>query len=508
MEAFLAERRKKTSRFDRNGIPEDPALARLRLLRRTVRDDPTRIGKMVQFLKTPYMIRESCHVELAQTIAVLPNLKYVDLPEGMFSDEPTYTTLRLEVQARCPNIRKTTYVRGSEHSFSTLASGHIWPHLEVLELSNLKIDPKIMRAVLSSLPNLRALKVSETYSLSDEVLIADENLPPLPALEELVLKDTPSLTSAGLVDYLSFYETQKSLKVLTLKDTGIQPWRLQDVLSMAPSLKTLAIQSKISEPFPTGEPLQPLTHKRLRTLRYEISASSSAGPFTTQGYHSYLANSVLSGGLPRLRRLYVLDEQFPNQLQNLPPPNATFASGRVRSSSNSSAHKPPSLRVSPPGSSPVSSPTRQYFGSVASPTRQNFSQAPNPNRFSSNNPFAQGPGGLPPTQTLEVFTKSDEFGKWNFARVDSFTGAGAAPPRRPTSSYGLAADVAGQGWDRGEARRSIMIGNGTGGFLPVPGDETNAGGFTLGPVPVPGYSDVLRPGSRGGDVRRSRGMWK
>ncbi|QPG96953.1 hypothetical protein C2857_005537 [Epichloe festucae Fl1] len=504
LEAFLAERRKKTSRFDRNGIPEDPALARLRLLRRTVRDDPTRLGKTVQFLKTPYMIRESCHVELAQTIAVLPNLKYVDLPEGMFSDETAYATLRLEVQARCPNLRKTTYLGGSERSFSTLMSGQIWPYLEVLELRRLKVDPKILRGVLTCLTNLRALKVAETYSLSDEVLAADENLPPLPAVEELVLKDTPSLTSVGLVDYLSFYETQKSLKVLTLKDTGIQPWKLQEVLAMAPSLKTLAIQAKVKDSFPSGEGVQPLVHKRMRTLRYEISAKSSAGPFATQGYYSYLSNSVLSGGLPRLRRLYVLDEQFPDQLQNLPPPpTPTFAAGRVRSGSNASAHSPPSLRVSPPGNGPLS---------PKSHTRQNMSSISNPNRFSSNNPFAQmagrgGPGsGLPPIQTLEVFTKSDEFGKWNFARIDSYMGSAAAAPRRPNSSYGLAADVAGQGWDRGEARRSIMIGNGTGGFLPLPGGEGAQEAFSLGSVPVPpGGPDTTRPRSSGGD--RNRAMW-
>ncbi|KAK2603752.1 hypothetical protein QQS21_004037 [Conoideocrella luteorostrata] len=498
LEAFLAERRKKTSRFNRNGIPEDPALARLRLLRRTVRDDPTRLGKTVQYLKTPYQIRESCHVELAQTIAVLPNLRYVDLPEGMFCDEPTYATLRLEVQARCPNLRKMTYVGGAELSFSTLMSGQIWPDLEVLELKSLKVDPKVLRGVLASVTNLRALKVAETYSLSDEVLIADENLPPLPAVEELVLKDTPSLTSIGIVDYLSFYETQNALKVLTLKDTGIQPWKLQEVLAMAPSLKTLAIQLKVKDSFPTGEAIQPLVHKRLRTLRYEISATSSAGPFATQGYYSYLANSVLAGGLTRLRRLYVLDEQFPDQLQSLPPPTPGFSAGRVRSGSNASANRPPSLRVSPPGTGPLppTSPTRHHMPTVA-----------NPNRFSSNNPFAQkaSRGGLPTIHTLEVFTKSDEFGQWNFARVDSFMGSAAAPPRRPTSSYGLAADVAGQGWDRGEARRSIMIGNGSGGFLPVPGGEEGPGGFPFGPVPVPGGLDMMRPRSSGGE--RNRAMW-
>ncbi|PHH72294.1 hypothetical protein CDD83_5001 [Cordyceps sp. RAO-2017] len=290
LEAVLAEKRKKTSRFDRNGIPEDPALARLRLFRRTVRDDPTRIGRLVQFLKTPYMIRESCHVELAQTIAVLPNLQYVDLPEGMFSDEPNYATLRLEVQARCPNLRKMTYVRGSERSFPMLATGQVWRYLEVLELDRLDVDPVVLRAVLASLTRLRALKVTETPSFSDEVMSSDDGLPPLPALEELILKDAPRMTAAGLVEYLSWNETQRSLKVLTIKDTGVQPSRLQDVLVMAPSLRTLAIQAKVSEPFPSAEGPPLLCSMRLKTLRFEISATPAAGPYATPGYYSYLAS--------------------------------------------------------------------------------------------------------------------------------------------------------------------------------------------------------------------------
>ncbi|KAG6009964.1 hypothetical protein E4U21_000735 [Claviceps maximensis] len=523
LEVYLAERRKKKSRFDRNGIPEDPALARLRLLRRTVRDDPTRLGKTVQFLKTPYMIRESYHVELAQTIAVLPNLKYVDLPEGMFSDEPMYATLRLEVQARCPNLRKTTFLGGSENSFQTLMSGQIWSCLEVLELKRLKVDPKILRGVLTCLPHLRALKVAETYSLSDEVLAPDENLPPLPALEELVLKDTPSLTSVGLMDYLSFYETQKSLRVLTLKDTGIQPWKLQEVLAMAPSLKTLAIQATVRDSFPTGAGVQPLMHRRIRTFRYEISADSSAGPFATQGYYTYLSNSVSAGYLPRLRRLYVLDENFPNSLQNVPPTTPTYgspsAAGRNRSESTCSAsHRPPSVRVSPFGNGSLS-PTRRNNNSKGSiSSLSNLANPDNINgRLSSNNPFVQAAGGgrggaagstVPLRQTLEVYTKNLDSGQWNFAPISSVKEPATTSRHRPKSSFGLAADVAGQGWDRGEARRSVLIGNGTGSFLPIPSGPGPQEAFSLGSVPVPGGSDYQRPRSSGG-VRneRNRTMW-
>lgn len=530
LEAYLAEKRKKTSRFDRNGIPEDPALARLRLFRRTVRDDPTRIGKLVQFLKTPYMIRESCHVELAQTIAVLPNLQHVDLPEGMFSDEPNYATLRLEVQARCPNLRKMTYVRGSERSFSMLASGQVWPYLEVLELDRLDVDPLVLRAVLASLTRLRALKVTETPSFSDEVMASDDGLPPLPALAELVLKDAPRMTTAGLVEYLSWYETQRALKVLTVKDTGVQPARLQEILSMAPALRTLAIQAKVSEPFPNIEDPLPLASTQLRTLRFEVSATSKAGPYATPGYYSYLASSILTGSLPKLRRLYVHDDSFPDKLSGLPPlpalppPNAMFTGGRGRPGSSSSNNaSPPSLRVSPkpagqmsPGLVSQMSPVPMGHMSPSPPRRRRVPSmsvsVSSHKRFSSNNPFAQR-AGPPPTQTLEVFTKSDEFGTWNFSRVDSIlgprpgagAGAGTMPGARPVSSYGLAADVAGQGWDRGEARRSVMIGDGVGGFLAVPG-AGDAGPTVLSPPR--GFSETLRPHSSGGESMRSRGFWK
>ncbi|KAM4067996.1 hypothetical protein HRG_009702 [Hirsutella rhossiliensis] len=276
LEAHLAEKRKKTSHLDRNGIPTNPALARLRLFRRTVREDPIRIGKVVQFLKTPFMIRESWQVELAQTIAVLPNLQYVDLPERMFTDEPNNAMLRREVQVRCCKLRKIAYSRGSECWLVGLASQQVWLWLEVLELNSLDVDPLAMRAVLASLTRLRALKVTKTHSFSDELMAFDDGLPPLVALEELILKDTPRMTTVGLIKYLSSYETQNALKVLTLEDTGVQSSQLQEVLVVTPSLRTLAFQAKVSEPFPSAKWPQLLASAKLKTLRFEISETPDA----------------------------------------------------------------------------------------------------------------------------------------------------------------------------------------------------------------------------------------
>lgn len=506
LEAFLAERRKKTSRFEHNGIPEDPAQARLRLLRRTVRDDPTRLGKLVEFLKMPYMLRESSQVELAQTIAVLPNLKYVDLPEGMFADDPSYATLRLEVQARCPNLRKMTYEGGSERSFAMLATGQVWPYLEVLEMKSMSLDPMTMRAVLGSLSNLRALKVSRIPNLTDEVLASGDGLTSMPPLRELVLKDTPRVTMRGLVEYLAWQETQQALTVLTLKNTGVHPATLQEILVMASSLKTLAIQAKVADSFPNSANIRPLASRTLETLRFEIMPPSNSNQFasTTTGYYTYLASSILSGGFPKLRRLYVHDDTFPDQLQGLPPPNAFFAGGHLRSNSNSSNKSGLAMQISP-ASSPK--PNSHLFPGSPPQGAPRMANA-NPNRASSNNPFQRSTTSQPLTHTLEVFTKSDEYGQWNFARIDPFMGSGGdTAPRRPVSSYGLAADVKGSGWDAGEARRSIMVGNGAGAFLAVPGQAGNGGGdssFGDG-----GLDPNWRPHSSGGETnRKNRDLWR
>lgn len=415
------------------------------------------------------MIREYCHVELAQTIAVLPNLHYVDLPEGMFADEQPYATLRLEVQARCPNMRKMAYVAGSERSFATLATGQVWPRLQVLELNKLNIDPMTMRNALGSLANLRALKVSQTESLSDEVLFSEEGLPALPPLEELVLKDVPRVTSAGLVEYLGWLETQQALTVLTLKETGVTSATLHEVLQMAPALKTVALQTKISEGFPANAGIPPLASKSLRTLRFEISGISSSAQQASaaSSHYSYLSSSILSGNLPNVRKLYVHDESFPEKLQVLPPPSAAFAGGHHQSRSMSGQPGAPTLRVSPAAAN-----NGNYPSGLPSPGRVNQHAPRNSSMshdfYSSRNPFGSQPS-VPLTQTLEIFAKSDEFGQWNFARVDAINNA-PAPSNRRESHYGLEADVQGQGWERGGgSRRSIMVGSGAGGFLTLPG---------------------------------------
>ncbi|KAI0552555.1 hypothetical protein F4679DRAFT_71945 [Xylaria curta] len=509
-EIDLSERRKRKSRFDRNGVPEDPAGARLHLLCRTLREDPTRLGKLVQYFKTPYMVRESSAPLLARTIAVLPNLKYVDLPEGLFMDDPAHHTLKLEVQARCPGLRKMTYLAGSERSLETLSRGNVWPDLEVLELGRINMDPAVLRQVLDALRRLRALKVTDCRMLDDDIFRYNDVLCAFPPLEELVLTDIPRITGDGLVAYLSRDDTKQSLKVLSLTNTGVHPAALHNVLANAPRLVTMSITEQVDSPFPShGVPIPPLSNWALETLRYEITASPSTSSYasTTAGYYNYLASSLFAGGLPQLAAIYVRDQNFPDLLLGLPPPMPGYAGSPQRPSSAGSA------RGFNAGGGGLSPPNTGGFGN------------PQP-RFSSNNPFAsafgpRGPGVLALNQTLEIFTKGDDDLDWGSTRMDPFDAYGgggrgrgrhgrtaSAASGRPLSSYGLS-DV-GAGWQAGGgARMSVIQGDGHGGFLSVPGDSMRGHGrktsnSSLGPP----RDEWPRPSSSHGFKKGDRDLWR
>ncbi|KAH6626411.1 hypothetical protein B0J18DRAFT_140353 [Chaetomium sp. MPI-SDFR-AT-0129] len=538
LEAILAERRKRRSFFDRNGEPEDPAQARLKLLCRTLREDPVRRGRLVQFLKMPYMLRESCQADLARTIAVTPDLHYVDLPEGLFTDEPAFLTLRLEVQARCLELRKMTYMRGSENSLQALASGRVWTKLEVLELIGIEMEPSMLRHALGFLGNLRALKITKTTAFTDETLEWSDMLPPFPPVEELIFTDVPNVSCEGLKSWLMLPEARQALRVLTLNGTGARVWGLQDLMAYAPALKHLSIMDSVSATLPLAagsHNIPPLSSTSLESLHFEITAAASAPKYSnvSASYYNYLAGSLLSGGLPNLHAVYVRDPNFADLLLGLPPPTPAYADGRAAHPSSSGSSSP---FGSPPGSnggfnhnkrpsqggfpSPLLPPSVP-FGSGGGGHRQQGSLSslngafspssglgvgtnPNP-RFSSNNPFASPiasptTGGIGPAAglnasflnlpaKLEVFTKGeddDQLG-WSFVQVGGGAGMGGGGGRaqgeRPLSSYGLGADVLGgstSGWSSGAgARRSVLVSGvgagGGGGFLTVPNESVGGG---------------------------------
>lgn len=436
----------------------------------------------MEYFKLPYMLRESSQPDLARTIAVLPNLRYVDLPEGLYHDDSSYITLRMEVEARCQNLRKMTYMHGSERSLERVANGQIFRNLEVLELKGISTDPAVILHALSVLGGLRALKIVDSKVVTDEMLAhTNEMLPAFPALEELILENVPGVTAQGLQLYLGRQDTSQALKTLSLIETGVVPWTLQNVLASAPKLKrvTLSYVALKSLPLAAGTPqVPPLGSTSLEVLHYEVMETPSSSPYSNilPSYYNYLSGSLLMGSLPNLRALYVRDANFPDSLSGLPPPAPKFASEAYRRPGSSGSNAPSNISSLQGMGSPGFANGLQN-GFCGNPFSDNklakpFANAGHNPRFSSNNPFAafagpSGPSGLP--QTLEVFTKGDDELNWGMVKVEPgrVTDKSADMADRPSSSYGL--DNSANGWNsRAGARKSVFMGNGAGGFLAVP----------------------------------------
>nr|OQO29035.1 hypothetical protein B0A51_04339 [Rachicladosporium sp. CCFEE 5018] len=450
LEEELAERRRKAAKHFRSKSSveagEVPNI-RLSLLARTVRESAT-LASQVLFLKVPYMTRETSKGDLARAVSALPNLRYVDLPEGFFTGDPSCYPLRQELQSRCPDIRKMSYRAGSEEALELLAQRY-WQNLEMLEISSLAIEPVTLRIVLGCLPTLHDLTLSDLDWIDDTIFHSSPGqLPDFPPLQTLKLEDTPRITAEGIKTYLEAPHCRENLSALTLSSTGVLVQDIHTFLWSASSLAELSISAIAHKSLGLATAdLQPLTSISLHTLHYEITSSEDVHGLQkpAESYYAYLANSLHSNSLPGLTILYVRDPQFPELLLLPPkPPLPTSHTGNSSLNSKTSTHS--SVR------GPLAPPSSQHLGP---PQQSSFSQ------------------------TLEVFSKGLDETEWLFTSITP------APPSanrrgsvisggRPLSAYsasrGLGPQWA-QGGFGGEARKSVIVGNGFGGFLAVPSEE-------------------------------------
>ncbi|KAJ5500824.1 hypothetical protein N7463_008074 [Penicillium fimorum] len=408
LEIELAAKRKRRSFFDRNGDPIDAPQVRLEMFMRTVRESQG-LGNLVLSLRMPYMTREANKANVARTISVLPNLRFVDLPVGLYSDESSCLALKQELMARCPELRRMAYRRGAEGSFSRLPGSQLWMNLEVLELSGVQMEASTLRGGLASFPHLRELTLEDLNWLDDSTFAVNVPLPPFPSVQSLTLRDTPNVTASGLVMFLSMPANRSNLTSLILSSTGIVPSELHYILAAAPRLESLSIIQEVSRSFPM-EQIPPMASKSLHLLHYELTSQidNHGMPPVVSSYYTYLVSSLVSRTLPALRELYVRDSSFPDTLLLMPPP-------------------------------------RLFGGGENGPQMR---------------------GGL--SQPLNVYSKGlDEF-EWNFTPYDP----SPAPGRRDSSTRPVSFHEAqlSRSWG-GDARKSVLVGNGFGGFLAVPADE-------------------------------------
>lgn len=378
------------------------------------------LANMVLSLRMPYMTREANKANIARTISVLPHLRYVDLPSGLYADESSCIALKQELMVRCPDIRRMSYHHGSEGSFARLLGSQLWMNLEKLEISGLHVEGPILRNGLASFPRLREVTLAEIPWLDDSAFAVNSPLPPFPAVQQLTIRDTPNVTASGLAELLSSPAIRSSLRSLSLTSTGVHPSTVHNILSMAPRLRSLSMIQDVSRSFPT-EQIPPLASRSLRLLHYEITSESEMHglPPAAKSYYTYLISSLMARALPALRDLYVRDSQFPDTLLLAPPP--------------------------------------RLFGG------------------GEDGPQMVG-GGL--AQPLNVYSKGLDELEWNFTpyEPESAWKGNSGTKTRPVSFQEAQLN---RSWG-GEARKSVLVGNGFGGFLAVPEDDgrpKSSGGY-------------------------------
>ena len=498
LEEYFSEQRRKKHIDPASIVP-----ARLKLFQRTAWARPD-IASSCLFFKVPYMTREAYKSDLARTLTALPNLRYVDLPEGFYNADPSTNILRDELVATCWDLRRMKYATGAEQVFEAHAHQQLWTNLEIVELDELAIDITVLRYVLAALPALHDLSLRALPRLDDTMFQSTPNLPDFPSLQTLKIRSMPAITPAGLMAYLSKPAVRESLSSLSLTKTGVTLPILYLVLAQARGLVHFSITEDVSNNFPL-DPVPPLASRSLRTLNFEITSpqdSSRPGMISpSYSYYNYLATSLHANALPSLRKLYIRHAQFPELLAYPPQPGG------------------PRKSLAPPA--------KTGSGPQAQLRRTATQRA----RF---------------TQPLEVFAKGTDDLEWAFTSLSvddadepplpSTAGMSSlAPPSAPfaggrpgsshsnrgsdamgksVSAYAATQSKLGPQWG-GEARKSVMMGNGQGGFLAVPSTEGVAPPATEHSWPDPsgrrGSSDSNNGNSAfvpGHKSKPSRGLWR
>ena len=384
------------------------------------------------------MTREACKADLARTVSACPNLEFIDLPDGFYNGDQSCQLLRQELQVRCPHIKRMKYNEGAEQSFETLLQGY-WQELISVELNKIQMEPSILRQALSMLPRLKELTIIGVSWLNDSTFHDTPGLPNFPALETLRLEKTPAVTANGLAQYLYNPMCSARLRTLVLKNVSSIPVSsLHIVLQAAVTLRTLEYTTTVSASLPL-DPIPPMTSYTLHKLNFEVNSGSANQMYPPAASHyQYLAKSLMSNCLPALRQLYVRDPDFPEILTLAPP-------------------------VRP------------------------FSEAPPP-MFN---------------QPLEVYSKGLDELEWIFTSIIPPEGHGrrcSVSGGRPVSSYSAHKGLGPQ-WG-GDARKSIVVPNGFGGFLAVPADNDGRP-RSAGHMAPPGGFGHAHSNSLGGSPRAS-----
>ncbi|TGZ79477.1 hypothetical protein EX30DRAFT_108559 [Ascodesmis nigricans] len=294
-----AKRRRGSVFLRKEDHPSTVPEARFRLLYRTLQENEA-AAHLVQYLKTPYMVRETCKADIARLLSLTPSIRYVDLPEGLFSGDQSCNSLMGILWSRCTDLRTMEWRAGSEATFHKSVPPP-WPHLEVVKLKGLQVEDSDVIRLLSLLPSLRELDLSELPWFSPDLFTS----PDFPTnLTKLTLSELPVPIDADILVPLLQRIGHNLTSLTLLKAT--HPDTLPHILPHLPQLQTLKI--KYTLPRPPTTPPQTITSPTLRILHYDISCPRQ------HTYNISLAKQLTLRYFPCLREVYVFDDGFHDKI--------------------------------------------------------------------------------------------------------------------------------------------------------------------------------------------------
>src|SRR5690606_30744249 len=150
------------------------------------------------------------------------------------------------LKSRSAQLRVTGWREGSESYFNNLAREQPWPMLEVVELSNLRVDNLQIRATLNMLPKLESVKLENLVHITDAIFENDGYGAPFPKIKALSIEKCAGITLAGLTTYLVLQGDKPVLERLTIKKNGVTPDNLNAILSIARSLRYISLTCEVT----------------------------------------------------------------------------------------------------------------------------------------------------------------------------------------------------------------------------------------------------------------------
>ena len=311
LEEELWERRNRRSFFSNaDSDSNEPVKTRMKLLYRTIQENEG-IAYTILYIKAPYWVREGCKQELTLLVSLVPNVRYIDLPQAAFTADSSCPLLAT-MKSRSSQLRLMRWESGAEQVFIHTGSEQPWKMLEVVSLSNMKIDDTQLQSVLVTLPHLRSVSLVEMAHLTDALFNSNAESMGFPLVKSLVVEQCCKITITGIKQYLLLQNAEPTLEELTLTSTSIIPDQINSILDIAPALRVLSITCEVSKPCPPLSQLPYLSSTSLKEIKYDIVDSSSSEGLTSgaPSYYQYLADSLCAGKLPYLKKMYANEARF------------------------------------------------------------------------------------------------------------------------------------------------------------------------------------------------------